>query len=241
MKYFLLIFMLCAQLAYANCKDITPSQMAQALNATELAPIISIEAENCRDILIHQHEVGFHLSADTLKMHQGIRSEIALQYPFKEGEKVSYAFELMLPKDFKPDATKNRWWIVAQWHDQPDPRINETWAKFPKNSPPVSIYIEERNGVAGIGIGVLNSRQQAWFPFTLGEWLSVDVSLEWSRQPDGKVTFEVSGHPEMYRELTGVNMHNAYQHYFKLGQYRHPEIKTDNIVYFRNVKIHHAN
>ena len=36
---------------------------------------------------------------------------------------------------------------------------------------------------------------------------------------------------------TGPNMHNGYQHYLKLGMYRHPEIATENRLDIRGVSI----
>lgn len=33
------------------------------------------------------------------------------------------------------------------------------------------------------------------------------------------------------------NLHNAYQHYLKLGMYRHPDIKTDNWIYLDDLTI----
>jgi len=36
---------------------------------------------------------------------------------------------------------------------------------------------------------------------------------------------------------TGPNMHNGYQHYLKLGMYRHPAIATENRLDIRDVSI----
>lgn len=240
MRYFFILLLFISKASLANCTAFTSQQLANSLNAAPLAQWMTIEVANCHDVFMQEQALGFRLHAETQKVHQGIRAEVAIDYPYKVGDKVIYAFEMMLPQDFKADKSKNRWWLLAQWHDQPDPRWQESWVNFPKRSPPVSIFIEEKNGKTGIGLEVLHPKQKAWFPVTLGEWLSLHVQIDWHQDASGSVEFDVDDHPEMHREILGVNMHNAYQHYFKLGQYRHPDIKTDNTVFFRNVKIYHA-
>ncbi len=216
--------------------------MATALNANALLPWMSIEVADCNAIFINHDEVSFNVNPQTKKIHNGIRAEVSVNYPFNEGDTVTYSVELKLPKNFKGDVPKNRWWIIAQWHDQPDPRLHESWADFPKRSPPVSIYIEENNGKVGIGVEVWNQQQpnhpqKSWFALPLDEWLTLNTTIHWSTKSDGWVKLNISNQPNINININGLNKHNAFAHYFKMGQYRHPDIKALSTVYFRNLSI----
>jgi hypothetical protein len=98
----------------------------------------------------HKH-LGFHISPGQRKVNNGIRAEMSVNYPYEQGETVRYSWRFMLPKDFVADAPKNRWWLVGQWHDQPNPKKGETWQGFPANSPPVAIGLAELDGRLAIG------------------------------------------------------------------------------------------
>lgn len=240
----LCLLLMLSQKTLANCSEISTQQMATALNATDLLPWMSIEAAECRSITLEPEpdNVAFNLDAQTKKIHNGVRAEVIVNYPFVEGDEVTYTFDIKLPQDFHGDAPQNRWWIIAQWHDQPDPRLHESWENFPKRSPPVSIYVEEQNGKLGIGLEVRDKeqngqRQKSWFPFPLGEWLTINTTMQWSTSQDGWVDFSVADHPEFNRKIVGGNMHNSFGHYLKIGQYRHPDIQQSNTVYLRNLSI----
>lgn len=64
--------------------------------------------------------LGLHLLPGQRKLHKGVRAEVSVDYPFAIGETVRYSWRFMLPKDFVSDAPKNRWWVIGQWHDQPN-------------------------------------------------------------------------------------------------------------------------
>ncbi len=65
----------------------------------------------------------------------------------------------------------------------------------------------------------------------------INVVIKWSPRAEGKVAvfFDQSKSPSLVG--TGPNMHNAFQHYLKLGMYRHPEIGTENRLDIRDVSI----
>jgi len=237
-----ILLLLLTQKAFANCNEISNKKIATALNATDLIPWMSLEAAECRSITLEHDSAAFRLDAQTQKIHNGIRAEVLVNYPFVEGDEITYTVDIKLPQDFQGDTPQNRWWIIAQWHDQPDLRLNETWENFPKRSPPVSIYVEEQNGKVGIGLEVRDKekngrRQKSWFALPLGEWLTLKTTMHWSTEQDGWVDFSVANHPEFNRKIVGSNMHNSFGHYLKMGQYRHPEIKQSNTIYLRNLSI----
>lgn len=57
--------------------------------------------------------------------NRGNRAEVSVDFPFTQGETVRYEWQFMLPNEFPSDAPRNRWWLIAQWHDQPD-RVHST-------------------------------------------------------------------------------------------------------------------
>ena len=240
----LLVALLCCLWAPASsysqapgCPEIDRLTMARALGIPDLAGFVSVETARCSGLQMEAGRIGFRLSDTTLPVHGGIRSEVAVDYPYREGETVRYAWEMLFPGPFAGDAPLKRWWLVAQWHDQPDRRIGEKWDGFPPRSPPVAIYVEERDGEPGIGLIMNGNDKRSWTRLPRDTWLQVSVTMRWSTRDDGNVTLDVADRPEFFVSVAGQNMHKGFQHYLKLGQYRHPQIKTDNTVFFRKMNI----
>ncbi|MFZ6750071.1 heparin lyase I family protein [Undibacterium sp. Ren11W] len=219
-----------------DCHEVDRVKMAKMLGAPDLAGALSVEAASCNDLLLGEG-VGFRLSNETSQVYGGTRSEVAVDFPFLEGEIIRYTWEMKIPTDLKGDEPLNRWWLLSQWHDQPDRRINEKWDGFPVRSPPVAIFMEIHNGSPGIGV-IMNGRdKRSWHKVALGVWLKVSMTLHWSTKDDGEAEFHIAGYPEFDLKVKGGNMHNSYQHYLKFGQYRHSKIKTDSIIYFKKLSI----
>lgn len=211
--------------------------IAAALGIKSLARFLTIEAANCAAMSVHGDAVEFRLPVQAIPVAGGVRTEVALDYPFVEGDTVRYGWDLRIPAGFRGDAPRNRWWSVAQWHDQPDRRIGETWATFPGRSPPLSVYLEERADGIGIGLRTNDAGARSWTRVPPDTWLRIAVTIHWSRSGAGAAVLEVAGRPEFSVSVTGPNMYNSYQHYLKLGQYRHPDIATGNSIYIRNVNL----
>jgi len=183
--------------------------------------------------------LGLHLFPGQKKVHKGVRAEVSVDYPFEIGETVRYSWRFMLPKDFVSDAPKNRWWVIGQWHDQPNKQKGETWDGFPSHSPPVLIGLGEAEGGLKIGLsyGTPQLRDLGLLPVERGKWHSISVVISWSKGPDGKAAIFLDDLTKPAITAEGANMHNDYQHYFKLGMYRHPEISTENWIYIDDVQI----
>ncbi|WP_028449247.1 heparin lyase I family protein [Chitinibacter tainanensis] len=199
---------------------------------------ITLEVANETSIAINNDQVDFKLSGADPKVYGGIRSELAINYPYLEGEVVNYQFDFKIPKDFAFDSL-NRWWLIAQWHDQPNPKIGETWANFPGKSPPIAILIEKRSEKPLLVFRneLTGKTQQINLP--LDEWITIRSTIAWSTKSTGVSTFEIAnqGSKPVKISLYGANMNTPYFHYLKIGQYRNPNIKTANDVSFRNVSI----
>ena len=237
---FLCLFLVGMTTAYGQspgCLEQDRGDIAKALGAPHLADILSLETADCDGLSLAEGGVGFRLGDRSAPVYGGIRSEVALDYPFVEGDVVKYAWEMKFPTGFAGDGPLNRWWLVAQWHDQPDRRKGEKWAGFAGRSPPVAIYVETRDGVPGIGVVLSGRDKRSWAPIPRGDWLRVSTTVRWSSHDDGEVVFEVAGHPEFNARIAGRNMHNSFQHYLKLGQYRHPKIVQNTEVFFRSLRI----
>ncbi len=202
----------------------------------DLIPMMGLEIPSCANVIFNQDGLGFVLNEFNLKLHNGIRSEISVNYPYSEGDTVEYIWLAMFPSSAPPGGRSDQWWSIAQWHDQPDLRIGETWANFKVNSPPLAIFVENRNGALGIGLNGLKGRRVNWRPVPLDVWLEMRVTVRWSTKDDGYARLRVLGSDELDMITLGRNMLNSYQHYFKLGQYRAPTVKNLSVVYYKDLK-----
>ncbi len=68
-------------------------------------------------------------------------------------------------------------------------------------------------------------------------WYKLVFEIKWSQSEDGVVKVYVDDTEDPTFFYQGPNMLNNYQHYLKVGQYRHPDIQSDNTVLIRNIKI----
>lgn len=233
-SYCALIFLLLITDVYAATSAPNAKDVAVALSSPQLDGYIELERTRADSISIERDLVKFSLFSNNTRTHAGIRSEAAVNYPFKLGDRISYEFEFMLPNDFLADKG-SRWWAIAQWHDQPNITEGESWKNFPRRSPPVSLYIEERNGVLGVGVNYYITGEKSWNPINRGSWNKARFDFFWRNDENGELVFFLNG--QDIRRFAGPNMHNNYKHYLKIGMYRHPEIATNNDVFFKNLKI----
>lgn len=232
-----LLLPLTSSFAQSPACRIDKETVAAALGVKPLAGYLSLEAATCDAITLGDDSIGFRLDKNSKKAYNGMRSEVAINFPFRQGDTVRYSWEMKFPAEFESDTPLNRWWLVAQWHDQPDKRLNQSWADVVPGPPPVSLYLDERDGVLGLGIRSGGENKRSWAELPRGEWLKMSVTIHWSRERDGEVALAVAGHPEFSSLVKGPNMRNDYQHYLKFGQYRHPGITSSGEVTFRRVSI----
>ncbi len=175
------------------------------------------------------------------KSHGGERAEVSLDFPFVEGDEIHYEWRFKVDDDFVSDFPSNRWWIIGQWHDQPDQRTGDTWDSFPSNSPPISIGIGELDGHLAIvmtyGVTRTGHTQTSTPPIPIerGVWYQVRANIRWSQSENGTADVFLNESPEPSFVAKGANMNNGYQHYLKLGMYRHPSIDTENTIFIDDV------
>ena len=214
-----------------------------AVLPSELIRYAAIEVPAQENIHARSDDAGryleFRLVPGQARKNNGIRAEIAVDFPFKVGDVVRYQWKMCLPDDFKGDEPQNRWWVMGQWHDQPDRSKGETWTNFPGRSPPVSFIYGRREGkdVLSLQVGSPKAKSFGTLPIARGAWHSLDVVIRWSQGADGNVAVFFDGSQTPTITATGPNMHNGFQHYLKLGMYRHPQIATENHLDIRDVRI----
>lgn len=153
------------------------------------------------------------------------RSEISIDAPWSVGDTVRYTWKFMVPTGTVPDPSQ-RFWVVTQWHDRPNPIEDQDWDSYQTgNSPPLVVGF-------GISDSVMSLSVSYGAPFPVFEppliaieydtWYEMDMLVRWSMSHDGSAVLKIDG-TQVWAK-TGRNMHNAYQHYWKLGQYRNGDI-----------------
>ncbi len=202
--------------------------VASSLNAHGLTQFMRLEAVYDKTIIPLEDKLKFVIQGCQDKIHNGIRSELTVNYPFSAGDKVTYEYQIYIPRYF-PSDPEGRWFLLSQWHDQPDPALGETWENFPGRSPLVALYSGPDST-----FGLIYGEEMTVLPFYLGMWNTLKFEFLWSEGNDGKLAVHVNG---IQFNFSGKNMHNNYQHYLKIGMYRHRDIESKNEIYFRNLKI----
>jgi hypothetical protein len=212
-----------------------------------LLPYANIEISTINNIATSTDALGEHATlslfpGQSLK-NNGIRSQLSIDYPYKEGDIIEYSWEFKMPENFISDAPDNRWWVFADWHDQPDINKGETWETYQAHSSPIIFgygnlegkdFISLSTGIDGSAEGIV---PRGLMPFKRNTWHHIRMIAKWSQEADGRVRVYFDGENKPLFDVSGPNMLNAYQHYMKVGQYRHPEIQTENTIAIKNISI----
>lgn len=162
------------------------------------------------------------------QVNGGTRAEIAVDLPWDEGDILVYSWRFRLPASVAADAPLQRWWLVGQWHVQPDPRAGESWDARHALSPPVALGFGQVDGrdclVLNYGVEPRPVLPPIWI--RRGVWQAIEAEITWSRGAAGRALIRLDG--RQVAAIQGANMQNGYRHYFKFGQYRHPGIAGES-------------
>ena len=210
-----------------------------------LTPYSSIELAGIENIATSSEDgtpyLILKLFPGQQKKNNGIRSEVSIDYPYVVGDTITYSWQFRIPENFPSDAPQNRWWVLADWHDQPDLNKGETWGTYSGvgQSAPIIFGYGVMNGqdTVGFSYGHDPVKPIGFFPITKGSWHTITMTVRWSQGEDGAARVFVDGKKEPEFAVHGPNMHNMFQHYMKVGMYRHPDIATENTINLRNIKI----
>lgn len=113
------------------------------------------------------------------------------------------------------------------------------WDGFPWRIPPALLGIGELNDRLAISMAYGPDQSQKRGPLFIEpcKWHSFAGEIRWSRNADGRDKLFLDDMTEPAGVLDRPNMHNDFQHFLKLGIYRHPEIATDNWIYLDDLTI----
>lgn len=221
-------------------RDLQEAIVSTLMADSSLWPHVGLEIAGARCVSVADGAVTLRILGGQAKLNNGVRTEISLDYPFEEGQTVLYSWEMMIPEGFIHDAPDNRWWVMGQWHDQPDPALGETWEGFPAHSPPQAFYFGYLDGAYRLQPQYGGSRDDdpsRLITLVPGQWLRLRVEISWSQGQEGSMSIWLDEDAEPYAAWTGPNMLNGYQHYLKLGMYRHPDIMSDNEIKLRRLAV----
>ena len=213
----------------------------------ELIPFSLIEIPALKNIAIQKDADSEYLALSIFpgqaKKNSGIRAEVSIDFPYKEGDTVEYSWQLRIPENFPDDGPQNRWWVFAQCHDQPNRDKGETWDTYKPHSPPIIFgygKLKDKDTLS-FSTGLDGSKKgiepRGTVTLTKNIWHSLRFVVKWSQKENGEVKFyfDDSTTPTLFGK--GPNMLNDFQHYFKLGQYRNADINTENTVHIRKISV----
>lgn len=208
-------------------------QVLSAIDALQHSQYFFIEAAPNESLFIHDNYVSMTLKEDTAEIYNGIRSELVFNNPYLEEDELEYRFQIRFEEGFDQNLSFY-WWLFAQWHDQPDRNLGETWKNFPSNSPPVSLALKSQDNKLGIAL-LIDQNFYYWQEIETYRWYDISFNIKWSTTETGEVTYCLDDYCQP--KIIGKNMLNHYQHYFKLGQYRNKNIQSANTVSIKSVEI----
>lgn len=192
--------------------------------------------------------IGLKIEGAQPFIQNGRRTEIELHTDWIAGATVKYEWDMMIPSSFPFDpSVSTSFYSIAQWHEQPNAEIGETWATFQPMLPNIQSlqFFADEAGFFWARMFYAYDRPS---PFSLGRWQLIKlfrnqwhhftVVITWSQNPNvGESALYIDDYPSPYLYFKGRTMHNAYKHYHKIGQYRHQGFTGTNIMYYDNWKV----
>lgn len=174
-------------------------------------------------------------------VNKGYRAEVSVDFPHSEGDTLVYEWRMRIPADSDIDP-ENRWWLLGQWHDQPDLRIGETWNDFPERSPSIGLGYGQVDGqdMVSMSYGAPEQRGIAYTPLSRDVWHDMRVVIHWSMGADGWARMYMDDLVTPFAEADGRNMHNGFQHFLKLGSYRDRGIQVNSRIQLDDIRVYIA-
>ena len=180
------------------------------------------------------------------RTHGGNRTELVIAGHDSLGYRSTYGFKFMLPDSFFKAEDSNIWFLIHQWHDEPQAGYNWKTNKH-KTKPPASLIVQYTKDqgyqlvyVTGLQTGDLKEAKILRSPIQLEPnlWYEFANEILWSVYDiDGYSKPSINGEvflkdeePTVYAR--GRNMYNAEGSYFKFGLYSSGQQKNSRTLYF---------
>jgi hypothetical protein len=171
----------------------------------------------------------------------GTRAELGLSDLYGHNTEVCYGWSFYIdPASEEVD----KWQLLGQWHDAPDPLLNEDWSGYIPMSPPLSVLYQ--NGRLSL---VLRSTE-LWgdgkkigsVAVNKGEWIDLTFRIRWSVYDDGFVSATVNGTPITGSagngwKAKGRNLRNKAGNFLRIGVYRDDSISTPLTVFYDDIRV----
>jgi len=228
--------------AAARVLQLRYRKYVRAIIPEHLRKCASIEAASSCNLALGNEgtpSVQFWLYPGQRSVHHGIRSEISVNYPYIEGETIQYEWWVRLNSRSTGTTRNDKWCIVAQWHDQPDPSRGESWEHHPSRPAPIHLLCHAVGASLRLGLryGVPNPTDVGDVSARMNEWIRVIARVRWSTSDAGRCSLYIDDCHAPSLTASGPNMQNEFHHFLKLGNYRQPEFDAANCVEIRGIQV----
>ena len=245
MRYLTILFLLFAAMpSLADTRALELSFLTPIMD-DDLASYGRLEVPAIDNLGIISDGDGEHLELrmfpNQAVVNKGNRAELSVDLPHEIGDTLVYEWRMRIPTDSEIDP-QNRWWLLGQWHDQPDVRIGEEWNGFPERSPSIGFGYGHLNGqdVVSMSYGAPEQRAISHTPLSRDVWHNMRVVIHWSLGEDGWAQMFMDNMEVPFAEAAGRNMYNSYQHYWKLGMYRDRGIQVSSRIQLDDIHVYIA-
>lgn len=224
----------------------TPEETSALLKdivSSETLPYASLQVTQRGDIFPSADNYGAYLGLQAYPAQESrnnaVSSELAINYPFREGETLRYSWRMKLPASFTSDAPDNRWWLLARWNDQANLQIGERPETFAGHNPAIMIGYRQLEGKHSLSFSYGIPQAITTIPFAApaDQWVKFCLEVTWSRGDQGVARLFVNDGKLPLREAKGPNLYTKYHTLFRLGMYRNAAIQSRAALYVGDVKI----
>lgn len=170
----------------------------------------------------------------------GTSSELAVDFPFEEGETIVYSWRMKVPSAMFAYDPQNRWWLLARWNDQPNKAFGQRETDFLGHNPTIlfGYKLAEGRDTLTLSYGIPEAVNVGTFSIPRDEWIKLTMEVTWSRSASvGKAKLFVNDSKVPFKEMTGRNMYGKYRTLFRVGNFRSGEIQTEASLMIGDVKV----
>lgn len=158
----------------------------------------------------------------------GNRSEMVHLPYVNEGDERWYHWRVFFPPDFAVTDGKHGGAVFVQWHH---------WSRVGESGSPPLLFAARANDIRLISVPALNSLESvtmASVPQAKGRWRDFLFHVRFSSDP-GRALSElwVDHRPISVRQEP--TLFPGYSAYLKMGLYRRPTAREDNVIYFDDI------